>query len=105
MRTLDSSPLPPPEPRLGRGFYVLLIAPLLVLGGSLLIAKGPTAVGSVMIYWISVLFMLISSVVCAIMIARCYGAAVGFWAMLGILAVYIAAAFSGCVVVANSVGI
>ena len=82
-----------------------MIAPLLLLGISLLIAKGPTAMTSVWIYWISVVFMLISSLVCAILIGRCHGAGVGVGAMLGILAVYIAAAFSGCVVVANSVGI
>jgi hypothetical protein len=95
-------PIPDPQPPLGRGFYIWLLAPV----ASMAVAAAAPVIGGrnsglegfgVVLSLISMVGMIACSVVCAVMVGKRKGGGLGVLTFLGIQVVYVSVAFAGCV--------
>ena len=97
--------LPPqPLPPLGKAFYVTLLGPVVSMGFAALFSLGGKDLEGLS-YGLSLLtlpFMLVCSIVCAVMIGKRKGGGMGFLGFLGIQGFYIAVAFGGCAAVLSN---
>jgi hypothetical protein len=97
---MDSPPALPEKRPLGRAFFILFFAPLLVMvisvGASLAAERNSTLQGFGMALWaLDLVALLVCSVICAMIAGQCRGVGIGVLTFLGIQLIYIAVGVGG----------